>query len=74
MENGIMRRAKRLFAENGRGSLWHSIIDLTMENCPIEAFTNQVGGHTFELQKQGMLHQGNCILKQLQDMGRGYYY
>ena len=45
-----------------------------MENNPIEAFTNQVGGHTFELQNQGMLHQGNCILKQLQDMGRGYYF
>lgn len=45
-----------------------------MEESPIEAFANQVGGHTFELQNQGMLHQGNCILKQLQDMGRGYYY
>lgn len=43
-----------------------------MENSPIEAFQNQVGGHTFELQNQGMLHQGSCILKQLQDQGRGY--
>lgn len=45
---------------------------LFMENAPIEAFKNQVGGHTFELQNQGMLHQGSWILKQLQDMGRGY--
>lgn len=45
---------------------------ISMEECPIEAFSNQVGGHTFELQNQGMLHQGSCILKQLQDMGRGY--
>ena len=44
-----------------------------MENCPIEAFTNQVGGHTFELQKQGMLHQGNCILKKLQNMSKEKY-
>ncbi|KAK8826715.1 hypothetical protein WA556_004304 [Blastocystis sp. ATCC 50177/Nand II] len=42
-----------------------------MENAPIEAFANQVGGHTFALQNQGMLHQGHCILKQLQDCGRG---
>ena len=48
--------------------------DLTrieMEDAPIEAFANQVGGHTFALQNQGMLHQGHCILKQLQDCGRG---
>lgn len=43
-----------------------------MEEVKIEAFSNQVGGHTFELQNQGMLHQGSCILKQLQDQGRGY--
>ena len=43
-----------------------------MEEDKIEAFSNQVGGHTFELQNQGMLHQGSCILKQLQDQGRGY--
>ena len=42
-----------------------------MEEAPIEAFTNQVGGHTFALQNQGMLHQGSYILKQLQDQGRG---
>ena len=44
---------------------------LDMEDAQIEAFSNQVGGHTFELQNQGMLHQGTCILKQLQDQGRG---
>ena len=43
-----------------------------MEEAPITAFANQVGGHTFELQNQGMLHQGSWILKQLQDQGRGY--
>lgn len=43
-----------------------------MEEAPIEAFTNQVGGHTFALQNQGMLHQGHFVLKQLQDGGRGY--
>lgn len=42
-----------------------------MEEAPITAFENQVGGHTFELQNQGMLHQGSWILKQLQDQGRG---
>lgn len=53
------------------GVFFHSIIYSIMEDSPIEAFSNQVGGHTFELQNQGMLHQGSCILKQLQDMGRG---
>ena len=42
-----------------------------MDSSPITAFENQVGGHTFELQNQGMLHQGSWILKQLQDLGRG---
>ncbi|KAK8808011.1 hypothetical protein WA588_006496 [Blastocystis sp. NMH] len=42
-----------------------------MESAPITAFENQVGGHRFDLQKQGMLHQGSTILKQLQDQGRG---
>lgn len=42
-----------------------------MESVPITAFENQVGGHRFDLQKQGMLHQGSTILKQLQDQGRG---
>ena len=44
----------------------------SMEEEPIRPFENQVGGHTFELQNQGILHQGKCILKQLQDMGRGF--
>ena len=42
-----------------------------MEEAPIEVFANQVGGHTFALQNQGMLHQGSYVLKQLQDQGRG---
>ena len=67
--NIILRRSIIVLWKSLKNFIFFYYLD--MEDAQIEAFSNQVGGHTFELQNQGMLHQGTCILKQLQDQGRG---